>query len=433
MKTLIYSLCLSLGLFSLQAAKNETLEKKVNLEYELNRNAQIDIDASNTDLRIEVWDQAKMEIEVTFRFRGKEHREKIEEFLKDFDTKVKESIIASPEAFRLQTYRTLPKKVNIGWEDFSILQYTFSRDEVQLEYHIKMPAQGQVNIRHSYRGLRVFGTLHKLKLEQYSGRFAAEQINDGDLSMKYGEANITRFLAGSIYLYENELTGKQFGKFTLNAKYSQLRINEVDRMELTAYESEGQFQKMVSLNGNLKYSDIRCEQMNELEVTSYESRFNINTLNKALLNNTKYSRYSFELVKSIKVGQAYEDKMRIRKIESFDAGNSKYCEHDITDLVKDYSLQGYECELRIEKLSGPGGKISINGKYLKAEIHTEEAIFELQASLQYGQANFPEDKFTANVMKNGNNTMANVKSKVSKAGQGYNILVNGYETNIRLY
>jgi hypothetical protein len=433
MRTLIYSLILSLGLFSLEAAKLDPIEKKVKLQYDLNRNAQIDIDASNTDLKIEVWDQAKVEIEVAFRFRGKEHREKIEEFLKDFDAKVKEGISVSPESMRLQTYRTLPKKVNIGWEDFSIVQYTFSREEVQLQYYIKMPAQGQVNIRHSYRDLRVIGTLFKLNLEQYSGRFAADQINEGDLSMKYGEANIRRFLAGKIYLYENELSGNQFGKLNLNAKYSQLRINEIDGLEFTAYESEAQFQKVVSLSGNLKYSDLRCNQMNALAVTSYESRYNINTLKSAQLKNSKYSRYEMDLVQTITVGQAYEDQMRIRKVQSFDAGNSKYCEHRIQDLEKDYSLQGYECELQIEKLSGPGGTISINGKYLKAEIHTEEAVIELQASLQYGDLDYPEEQYTANVMKNGSNTSANLKSKASKAGQAYSILVNGYETNIRLY
>lgn len=434
MKTSIYSLVLSLCFFGL-LAQTEPLEKTVKLNFDLNRDAQIDINASNTDLYIEVWDQPKVEIEVSFRFRGKEHREKIEEFLKTFDDKVKEGIQHSAKSLNIEAYKTLPKKVNIGWEDFSIVQYTFSREEVQLEYHLKMPAQGAVNINHSYRKLYVKGPMANLNLSQYSGRLSLEQVKHGTLNLKYGEANIDQLMAGSIYLFENDLKANTFGDIELNVKYSQLRVDKANNTKVQAFESDINFLNANSFSGDLKYSSFDCPLINSLNISSHESSYKLRLVNNINLSNSKYSRYEIERAQVLKIGIAFEDKLRIGEVSDFDAGNSKYCQHKIGKLLKNYRLEGYECDLAIEKLEGPGGDISINGKYLKVEINTQAAIYSLQASLQYGKVNYNSSTVEHKEMQNGNNTLLNLSSKnpAYKKEGAYHILINGYEVKANLY
>lgn len=433
MRTLIYSLILSVGFFGLQA-KTEPLEKKVKLNFDLNRDAQIDIRASNTNLYIEVWDQPKVEIEVAFRFRGSEHRDKIEEFLKTFDEKVKEGISHSSNSLNIEAYKTLPNKVKIGWEDFTIVQYTFSRDEVQLEYHIKMPADGDVNISHSYRRLYIQGMVANLNLNQYSGRLSLDQVKQGKLSLKYGDATIKQLDGGSLYLYENDLKGNVFGDIELNVKYSQIRLDQIKNAKVQSYESELKFLKANSLSGDLKYSRFDCPLLNSLNISTYESNYTLQELKTLNLSNSKYSRYDIERVDRITIGQAYEDRMRIGSVTDFDAGNSKYCQHKIGQLAKNYSLEGYECGLEIEKLHGPGGEITIKGKYLKVEINTEAAIYKLQASMQYGKVYYDKSSVEGKEVLNGNNTLLNISSKNPAyiKEKAYHILINGYEVKANL-
>lgn len=435
MKTLIYSLALSLCLGPLLAKEAIKIEKTAHVKLDVAVDADIEIDASNTDVLIDVWDEPRIEVEAVFRFRGKEHEDKIQEFLKTFQQKVSDGVTKSGNSVHINTYHCMPSKVKIGWEDFVIVNTTFSRDEVQFQYHIKMPAQGKLRIKHSYRDLRINGDLNLFTLEQYSGRFTVNNIKKGQLTMRYGKANIQNLEKGTINLYENDLQAKRIGKLLLNIKYSNLQAAEIGNMEVESYESEIEALKIDRLEGNLKYSRVKTDRMQDLEIITYESRFAIRELKTVTLSNSKYSRYDFEKADIITVGVSYEDKVNVGSVIDFNAGNSKYSQHNIGRLEKNYRLEGYECDLNIAKLQGPGGEISINGKYLKVAINTEAAIFDLTASLQYGKVDFPTEAVDSKVMKNGNNTLINLsqKSPIYKKEEAYHILINGYEVKANLY
>ncbi|QNR22579.1 hypothetical protein [Croceimicrobium hydrocarbonivorans] len=435
MKTLIYSLALSLCLEPLLAKEAIKIEKTAHVKIDVAVDADIEIDASNTDVLIDVWDEPRIEVEAVFRFRGTEHEDKIQEFLKTFQQKVSDGVSKSGNSVHINTYHCMPSKVKIGWEDFIIVNTTFSREEVQFQYHIKMPTQGKLKIKHSYRDLRINGDVNLFILNQYSGRFAVNNIKKGELNLHYGKASVQNIDKGSLTLYENDFQAKQLGKMLLNIKYCNLQASSIANLEVEAYESEIEALSIDRMEGNLKYSSVRADRMQELVVISYECRYTIPELKTVTISNSKYSRFEFDKADIITVGVSYEDKVNVGSVIDFNAGNSKYSQHNIGRLEKNYRLEGYECDLNIAKLQGPGGEISINGKYLKVAINTEAAIFDLQASLQYGKLEYPEEAVDGQVMKNGNNTLINLsqKSPIYKKEQAYHILINGYEVKANLY
>jgi len=416
------------------ASKSEMrVEKRAQVKLEVAKDVNIDIDASNTDMVIEVWDEPRIEIEAIFRYRGEENNDKIAEFLKQFQTKIEEGISQSSGAVRIETFRSLPKKIQVGSKDFVIFEMTYSRDEVQLEYRVKMPARGKINIKHSYRDLRIKGDLDDLQLYQYSGRLALDNVNKAELTLKYGQANMRRLRNAEVYLYENDLIAEELGDIELNIKYSQLRSRFAKKMDVQSYESEIELEEVKSLDGNFKYSRFRSTRLKHAVLVSYESRYAIQDMISLRLDNSKYSRYEIARVDEVRITQAYEDKMNLGNIISMAAGNSKYCQHTIASLKEDYSLDGYESDLQIDKLSGPKGDISIKGKYIKVEINTTDAVFDLIASMQYGNIDYRRAEASAQINENGTRTNAKIQSKARKEGSGYAIMVDGYEMKVELY
>ncbi|MCR9152955.1 MAG: hypothetical protein NXI09_02495 [Bacteroidetes bacterium] len=434
MKSLVYSILFGLSLSTAWASAGLTrIEKTASVNLEVEKDVNIEIDGSNTDMHIEIWDEPRIEIEAIFRYRGEKNSDKITEFLGQFQQHIEEGILQSPGAVRIETYRSLPEKVKLGVADFVILQYTYSKDEVQLEYRIKMPAKGKVNIKHSYRDLRIDGNLNQLELSQYSGRLALDKVKEAKLSLKYGEAYLKRLDKGDIYLYENDLQAEQIDELKLNIKYCQLRSRDIKTLDVEAYESEIELQRLKAFSGNFKYSSLIAERVKSFAVVSYESRFKIKEVKSMNLSDSKYSRYDIDQVEQVNVEQAFEDRMRIKVLKAMNAGDSKYCKHEIDALDESYSLNGYESTVRIDKLSGAKGNISINGKYMKVEINTAEAIFDLVANMRYGNIDYRKAAASGEISENGNETIAKVRSIARKEGEGFNILIDGYEMKVELY
>jgi len=432
MKTLVSSLLILCFSLSLQAEKLDPLKKVVNISAAASADARLELDAHNTDVEITVWDKNELAVEVEVEYRGTKHRDKVQEFMDNLESEVKSRIKSSPNTISIETYRSTPHQIKIGWDEFYILGITVSQDDFRLLYRIKMPAFKASNIKHSYQDLRIKGELNQVDLEQYSGRFSAETLTDCRLTMKYGNAHIIRIENGKVQLYENKLSGNRYGKLDLNAKYSEVMIEDLESLELVAYETNLGLRKVDRMEANMKYSKMKSEDVDLLELEAYECTFEISKLKVLEISNSKYSKYQLGEVRDIEIGIGYEDDMKINEVQRFNAGNSKYCKHDIQNLERNYKLQGYETKLRIAKLAGETGDITIQGKYIKAQINTADAVFELQGALQYGEFDYPESRIDGKVMKNDNNILLNLKSKGENDGNGYNFLINGYEMNVQL-
>ena len=433
MKTLVFSLLATLPLLSFGAKADVKIEKVAKHSMVVAKDVNILIDGTNTDMEIQIWEEERMEIEATFRYRGDKHLDKMEEFGADFESKLLEGILQSEGQVNITTIRSLPKKVKVGVADFTFFEQNFSRDELQLVYKIKMPGKGKVNIKHSYRGLRILGDLADLTLSQYSGRLSVDEIKQGHLSLKYGETRLGNITSGSIMLYENDLTTDSLGKIDLKIKYSDLRARSADKLKVEAYESELEFMDLNKIDGNFKYSRVRSPRLNKGSIESYESQFRFERADKLSVGNSKYCSFDLGEVDQLSVGQGYEDKLKVKKINSFSGGNSKYCKYEIEQLADAFSLKGYECQVQIDGLSEDTGKITIDGKYLKVGINVAEKVFQAQVNLKYGNVDYRRAEAEASMTKTGDAISSTITSTKQSNDGGYQMQLMGYEVNVELY
>jgi hypothetical protein len=432
MKTLAFKTLLVLCLPLLAIGKDIPLEKHARVAIATGPNDNIVIDAANTHLQIEIWDKPEVLVEAIFRFRGDQQNEHVAEFLDHFQENVEKGISQVEGETRIVTFRSAPSKTKVGWENFTLFELSFDRDQIRLEYHIKMPATGKISITHSYQELSIKGDVPDLKLSQYSGKFYATKIGKAKLKLQYGEARIDNLGEGKIQLYENDLFGNSFGNISLDTKYSSVQVTSIKDISISAYESEYRFQNAGNLKGELKYSRLSSNLIESLSLVAYESRVIAQQIKTVDLTNSKYSRYEIEKVTEFRVQEGYEDNVRLTEVKRFLAGNSKYCNHEVLALEQEYQLKGYECVLSIERLSGDVGTLVIEGKYLKVRINTTQKAYELVSKLKYGNISFDENQVIAETLNVNDTHTTNLKSKNTGDKEGYTIQIDGYEVTATL-
>lgn len=430
MRTLVYSLIALLAISQVEA-KAFSVDKTAIVELKAAADALVQIDAKNTETQIEMWDQNKVYVEAQFSYRGEEQNEKIDEFLKEFEKNVKNGIKGTGREFRISTYHSMPSKVKVGWQEFAFFNWTFSADEVQIKYIIKLPKGATMDVKHSYHPLKIVGSVKSLRLEQYSGRLDVDDIEEARFMIKYGKANTGTINRGKIELYEADLQSESYDELKLNARYSNFRAKNIGAFKALAYESEFYLQKVGKLSGEFKYSRLESKEIGSGDLMSYESKLYSNKVEKLNLSNSKYSRYEIADVKDMSIGESYEDKILVDRAHRFKAGESKYQECLIRELVESYSLMGYECKLEIAALGGESGQIKVDGKYLKMSINLDDKVYTINAALKYGKLAYPQSKVKAQLMEEGSNFLGNIESK-KKGNQKYVVMLNGYEVKAEI-
>ncbi len=434
MRTLIFSSFLSfLFCLSAEATTAVNVNKTAVVERPANATVHLEIDARNTQTEIQLWDENKVRVEAYFSYRGDEdQKEKVEQFLKEFEENVIDGILGEGAEIQINTFRSLPSKLKVGWQEFTFLNWSFSPEEVQLYYIIKIPAQARIDLRQSYHPLQIKGEVASLNLEQYSGKLKLDKVRKARLQLKYGEAQIESLQEGRVDLYETDIIGQDWQKVDLNIKYSNFQVQRLGKLQLSSYESEFSIGEVGEISGDLKYSRLECPQIRKGQFSNYESKFYLGNIQELQLNESKYSRYEIKSAERIKIGQSYEDKFSIDRVKAVEAGQSKYGKFDIKDLGRSYSINGYECKVQIQKIGEESGAINIDGKYMKVRLKLDGKVYTLNAVLKYGDLDYPAGEVEANVVEDGSNITARLKSK-KQGEEGYKVILNGYETDVQIY
>ncbi|PTM06408.1 MAG: hypothetical protein DA405_00280 [Bacteroidetes bacterium] len=429
MKTLIYSLLgLCIGFYG--TAKEIAIEKSAHVTVSASGLDRLNIDAKNTKTFIEIWDKNEISVDAVFYYRGEEDHEKIKKFMASFEENVKAGITKLGSELSINTYRAVPSKKKVGWASFVVVDLGFSDDEAKLVYNLKVPASLFMNIKHSYKDLRIKGNLDNIQIEQYSGRLSLDKVNKASLNLKYGDANIVELKEGDIMLYEQKLYGENWGDIKLNAKYSKLRIRTMNSLSGDGYETKYRFFGLKKLRGNYKYSNFEVEKMEQAELLCYEFNLETQSIKSLKLLNSKYSNYRIDTVGTLTINQGYEDDYSLQIAKNIYAADSKYSQFTLGALKGNFILSGYECKVNTALVLGKTGKIDITGKYLNISMVLNSRPYKLHASMQYGKLSYPEG-LKGNYTQKGTNTNASLSSP--KLGADfYTIKVSGYEIQMEI-
>jgi len=434
MKTLIYSL---LGLFLgfSGTAKEITKEQHAHLSVSATGIELLSIDAMNTEITIEIWDKKEVSVDAHFYYRGEEDHSKIQEFMDSFEENVKSGITSLGKEIKLDTYRAVPSKKKVGWEsswlNFTLVKEGFSDKEVKLVYELKVPASLYMSIKHSYQDLRVIGTVSKINIEQYSGRLSLDKVENATLNLKYGEASISELAKADIYLYEQNVIGRDWGDIELNAKYSKLRVKTINTLGGQGYETNYRAIDLQNLVGNYKYCSFDMIHVKAMNLTCYETQVESNSVDRLDLANSKYSNYHIDKLDQVNITESYEDEYSFQDVKNLSSSSSKYCKFNIETLTGNYSLlNAYECRVNMDAISGPSGTIKIDGKYLNISLGLADLKYKLQSSFQYGNLQYP-NSLQGNFNQQNSRTTASLKTP--NLGKSFYIVeLSGYELEANL-
>ena len=349
MKTLVYSIA-GLLLAFLSHAKEITQEQHAHVSFSVSAMNRLNLDAKNTETTIEIWGKDEISVDAYFYYRGEEDHPKIKEFMASFEKNVKSGITTAGQEVNISTYRAVPSKTKIGWASFGV-DLAFSDDEAKVVYKIKAPASLTMNIKHSYKDLRIIGSINQIDIEQYSGRLSLDKVGYAKLNLKYGESSITNLGRADIYIYEQEMSGNEWGEIQLNAKYSKLQIKSLLKLRGEGYETKYRALNLQNLSGNYKYSSFDIKHVDEVSILCYETQLESTSIKSLKLTQSKYSSFKIDRLEKMTLIESYEDEYSLRDVNSVLATNSKYCRFNIKTLKEDFGLKNaYECRVDIAAL-----------------------------------------------------------------------------------
>ncbi|MEO9871216.1 hypothetical protein [Ekhidna sp.] len=423
---LAYSISLSL------IASNEGETRTTTVKREIASSDVIVIEAKNTELAIETWNKSEVEIEATVRFDGK-LTDKMQDFLNDFETRVRENISSSEGEFKIDSDLDLPNKIQIGSKSVGI-NISFGDDELKIIYRIKAPGTNKYVISNSYEDVRLVGSFDNMELKQYSGELEAEKIDQAKLNLKYGSATIKEIGIGDIELYEQELNISDINKLTLNAKYSDLELERVNEIDAISYETDFQVSTIETLTGNYKYGEINIgRKLDQSELVLYEMEIEAEEIGSLRLENSKYSKIFIDKIGSLVFDQSYEDEVEIGVLGSFQSLESKYGNHSIDLLEGKLELNAYENDIEIDRLASTVTEVTIDGKYIESSIGIGDISYILKTNIKYGELDYDESAMDVRrYIKESDRLEVEAHSK-NMSGNPVKISIKGYEVDVKLY
>ena len=408
------------------------VEKEARFTYDVNSQTVISFDASNTEVSISTWEQNKVEVVARLVFKGKEDN-RMTQFLEDFESEVNAGIVATPRELEISAKLDFPNKVQIGSRHVGVI-ISYDKDELDLRYELKVPFNNPLQVKNSYRGLTMTGEYTgQVEVNHYSGDFRGGMFQDLKLELKYGHAKIQGCASANITLYEQNLEMGSLGEARIEAKYSEIDLEEIGTLTTEGYETEYVFGQVNSVKGALKYSSITADQnIQDIDLESiYESKIEAEKVGEVEINESKYSRLTFDTASLLILHESYEDELTVKELHN-SIITAKYLKLDIGQLGKSLELNVYEGDIDINQLAATCEQILLDGKYYDFSLDELDKNFALDVDVQYLDINMDESKVKRTIyIKEGSKSQMEANS-IFEEGSQTKIIMRGYEANVTL-
>jgi hypothetical protein len=188
--------------------------------------------------------------------------------------------------------------------------------------------------------------------------------------------------------YGNSVIGELTGLVNVIGKYGDIDIFKISRNNEKPYSTV-----------NISYGKVSIDNCGWLDITArYCSMFEI--LNaKALLIDTRYSKFDIANVSSIVMGTSTAetgskyDNIKIGNINNIVA-TSSYTTFSISKLSKKLDIQAKYGKISVDEIPSGFESINVGADYCGIDLGIDEnASYYLDANAKYGDINFNEDNF----------------------------------------
>lgn len=254
-----------------------TKEKSIHKEYNVDAKALLEVDNSYGNIDIVTWTENRIVIDVMIRTNGN-NEEKVVKKLENIDV---EFTASSSEVKARTLFRDKRSSSWSWWGNKN------NNVKMEINYTIKMPVTGRVDLSNDYGSIN---------LNELQGK--------AKISCDYGQINIGKLLADNNSLnfdYTKNSTIGYMKSGGINADYSSFTLEKVERLDLNADYTHSEILEVNDLVYNNDYGKITIKEVANLEGRGDYIPLRIDRVSGRMVVNTDYGSVSVdELMPTVK-------------------------------------------------------------------------------------------------------------------------------------
>ncbi len=264
-KTFLF-LFLTTGLFNGVAQKKE--QKEIHKEIEVKPGVLVEIENKFGDLNISSWEENRVVIDIVISVKGF-NENKIEEKLEDitvyFDLK--------PDHIVAKT------KIEDHW-NFKL--FNNSRLSYKIDYTIKMPRSGEVDLQNDYGSIVLNALDGKATISCDYGKLLIGELNADNnfIAFDYTNNSSFEFIRGG----------------TIHADFSGFEVEEAGKIDIKADYTSSEFKTIQELNYQNDYGKLIVDQINKISGNGDYLTLKVGTLFKELKLNNEFGVIRIERI-----------------------------------------------------------------------------------------------------------------------------------------
>lgn len=294
-----------------------------------------------------------------------------------------------------------------------------------ISHEISMPASAKLELENKYSNVSFPNLQEETKLNLYSCKLNAADFNS-DLKI---DAKYSKIYAGnikgetSLELYDTDMEFENAASLDANCKYSDIKGNKTGNLNLVSYDDKLSINEFSNLKMEAKYSDFNSKsEAGKVVLDLYDCNLSLNAA-KHLKFSGKYSELKLGNVKTLEIGESYDNDVYLKHTQSTIINESKYSSYKLASASK-FELIGYDDEVVIDKLNDDFEGISFDCKYGKLRLNSSSKPFQIDLAMKYGKASLPDSFLpTTHIEKNS-------ELEIRGGTNGGTIYIRGYDNQI---
>lgn len=302
-----------------------------------------------------------------------------------------------------------------------------SLKDFTINHEISMPASANLRLENKYSNVSLPSLRSETKLNLYSCKLDADDFNsDLEVEAKYSKIYASHLNgAVNLDLYDTDLEFKKAGNMSINSKYSSVEGEKAETLELVSYDDKFHITEFANLKLEAKYSDLVSDAVNDqVKLDLYDCNVSISSA-KFLSFSGKYSELKLGDVKTLEIGESYDNDLYLKKTQTTTIGESKYSSYQLSSASK-FEIAGYDDDVIIDRLNEDFAGIAFDCKYGKLKISSGSVPYKVDLIMKYGKTNFPDTfKPTTYIDKNS-------ELEIKGGATGETIYIRGYDNQIEI-
>lgn len=280
----------------------------------------------------------------------------------------------------------------------------------------------------SFSGIKDFKM--SLEIEVPKLRYATLENKYADIRVEEGTAAV---LAVNLFEGRVEAPGK-YENVTLALKYSKGVIGSFSTCKAELFECKLELGDGGALTLGAKYSGLKIGKLGEVTLDLFESQVNAQNATTVTVNISKYSELTFQELNSMHLESSFEDKIRLAKVGSLSASQSKYSKYNVEGLWKSLRFpSSFEDDIVVRNVGGTFEGLEFNGKYTDVTLPIPASVkYRIDADLKYGKLIFPEQEMESSIFREKSDQIT-VQATMKGAGDNAPKLnIKSFEGTIKL-